>query len=70
MRGGTVWGLQKKELKPTEQPNTDVWKVEKCYKNPKTLIHNWHDTRAKAEVSAILNLEGPRVALSAALLFV
>ena len=54
MRGGTVWGLQKKELKPTEQPNTDVWKVEKCYNNPKTLIHNWHETRAKAEVSAIL----------------
>lgn len=52
MRGGTVWGYEKKGRNAAEQPNTDVWKVEKCYTNPKTLVHNWHETRAKAEVSA------------------
>lgn len=39
-----------KSIEVGSQPNTDTWKLETVYTNPKTLIGNWYEQRSKLEV--------------------
>jgi len=43
--------LALKRADPMAQPCTNIWRVEPKYSDPRTLIDNWRENRAKTEVS-------------------